>query len=103
MGQHLQEGDMSARTSDVLPACSRASNKASATWGGGPCAFADDEDANRVAGNFVLAQKVGNEGGAVEMKNTLAFPDDFVGRLRQVQLPPRLAFNNLGRSEAVVV
>ena len=27
MGAHVDEGDMSARTSDVLPACSTASHK----------------------------------------------------------------------------
>ena len=70
--------------------------------GGGYCAVADNEDADRVAGDFVVAQKVGHEGGSVEAKNTDAtFPDDFVGRLRQVQLPPRPASNNIGTSEAI--
>ena len=71
-------------------------------WRGerGYFAVADNEDANCVAGDFVVAQKVGYEG---ETKTTIAVPDDFIGRLRQVQLPPRPASNNIGTSEAIVV
>ena len=59
------------------------------------CEVTDDENANGMGGDFVLAQEVGNKGGAVAA--ITAFPDDFIGRLRQVELPPRPAPNNRRR------
>ena len=67
------------------------------------CAFADDENANGMGGNFVLAQEVGHKGGAVA--TTIigfdTFPDDFNGRLRQIELLPSLASNNRRSREVV--
>ncbi len=61
-------------------------------------AFADDKDANGVAGQLVVAQQVLNEGKEI----TLDFLDDFIRRLRQVQLLPRPASNNIGCSKAIL-
>ncbi len=61
-------------------------------------AFADDENADGMAGDFVLAQKVGHKGERVEITT---FPEDFARRLRQVELPPRLAPNNIRSREAI--
>ena len=124
---HAHEGDMSARTSDVLPACNQKvtntiqrERKSSAllicpqlqtqahwiclktkcreTLRGVYSAFADDKDANGIAGQLVVAQQVLNEGKEI----TLDFLDDFIRRLRQVQLLPRPASNNIGCSEAIL-
>ena len=66
------------------------------------CAFTDDENANGMGGDFVLAQEVGHNGGAVAMTKACdTFPDDFIGRLRQVELPPRPAPNNRRSREGI--
>ena len=62
------------------------------------CGVTDDENANGMGGDFVLAQQVGHNGGIVA---AAAFPDDFIGRLRQVELPPRPAPNNRRSREAI--
>ena len=54
-------------------------------------AITDEEHANGMGGDFVLAQEVGHKGGIVAH---IAFPHDFGGRLRQVELLPRTATNN---------
>ena len=106
MGSHLNDEDMSARTSDVLPICgacsqghsASATNQhktmrrkqpkikhktafrgSSATTAGSETthrAFSDDENADRVGGDLVLAQQILNEG--IE-----ALPDNLIRRLRQ--------------------
>ena len=66
-------------------------------------AFADDENANGMGGDFVLAQKVGHKGGDIQTSyKSTAFPDDFIWRLRQVELPPRPAPNNRRSREGIL-
>ncbi len=67
-------------------------------------AFTDDKNADGMGGNFVLAPKVGHKRELVEItKAFAAFLDDFIGRLRQVELPPRLAPNNICSREAIAM
>ena len=106
MGSHLKDEDMSARTSDVLPICgawsqghsASATNQRKTMRGKQPkfkhktafrgssatitgsetthSAFSDDENADSVGGDLVLAQQILDEG--IE-----ALPDDLIRRLRK--------------------
>jgi hypothetical protein len=59
---------------------------------GAHCAFADEKNADNMGGDFVLAQEVRHKGGDVD---STAISDDFVRRLRQIELLPRLASNDI--------
>ncbi len=62
-------------------------------------AISDEKKTDRIAGDLVVTDDVPNERGKIMS----ASAEDFIRRLRQVQLPPRPASNNIESREAMAV